>query len=121
MSLWLKYRWTRSFPTSPMWYRSSGWVQRYSMAPLMASRCMGGTQKPAGPRSSPVMPPISSLQQPTSVVTQGRPAAKDSSTDRGWPSEMLVRMVKSNCCIFSSTFTVPGNSTSSSRSCFARS
>ena len=43
---------------------------------------------------------LGSLQQPTSVQTQGRLAAIDSSTDNGWPSDILVRIVKSSFSIY---------------------
>ena len=56
-------------------------------------RYIGGTQYPASPKGSPCLPSNSSLQQPTSVQTQGRLAAIDSSTDNGWPSDILVRIV----------------------------
>ena len=54
-----------------------------SMASARPCRYMGGTQYPATPRSSPGAPSSSSRQQPTSVVTQGRRAAMDSSTESG--------------------------------------
>ena len=59
-----------------------------------------GTQYPASPKGSPCLPSNSSLQQPTSVQTQGRLAAIDSSTDNGWPSDILVRIVKSSFSIY---------------------